>query len=249
MSQGTTDEPEASARVPFPMRKTTAALALAVTLLLPSAPAAAQGIVVDEGTFRITIRGRDPGTEQFSIRQAGIGRDDAFFANGVITLGSDADREEVSPLLRASPPGGLLVGYQVKVTGKDRLDLQMSLIGNRYVAVARSTRGDEEREFPSRANTRLLERFVAHHYYFLRDAREGDEIHVIEPRTRTHTTLTVDRRTDEAMQLAGRTTEARRIDVTVGGEARSIWYDRLGRVLRVRIESAGYVAERTDLVG
>ena len=231
------------------MRKTTAALALALTLLLPSAPAAAQGIVVDEGTFQVTLRGRGAGTEEFSIRQAGIGRDDAFFANGVVKLGSDGEREEVSPLLRASPPAGVLVGYQVKVTGKDRLDLQMSLVGNRYVAVARSTRGDEEREFPSRVDTRLLERFVAHHYYFLRDVREGDEIHVIEPRTRTHTTLTVVRRADEEVQLAGRATETRRIDVTVGGEARSIWYDRLGRVLRVRIDSAGYVAERTDLVG
>ena len=208
-----------------------------------------QGVVVDEGRFRIMIAGRAVGTEDFAIRRAGLGRDDAFFANAEITRGSSVDRHEISPLLRATPPDGVVAGYQVKVTGRDALDFQMSRVGNRYVAVARSPSGDEEREFPARETSRILDRDVAHHYYFLRDAREGERIHVIEPRTRVQTMLTVSRRSDDEIRLGERVTDARRLEFTVDGQVRIAWYDRLGRVLRVEIPALGYLAEREDLVG
>ena len=214
-----------------------------------ASPVASQGIVVDEGTFSITVAGREVGTEEFSIRRAGIGRDDAFFANGVITRGTSVDREEVSPLLRATPPDGLVAGYQVRVQGRDALELQLTLVGNRYVVVARSSLGDEEREFPARSTTRILDRDVAHHYYFLRDLREGEEVHVLEPRTRTQATLSVERRTDDQIQVEGRSTDARRLEIRVSQQSRIVWYDQLGRVLRVEIPALGYVAMRTDLVG
>ncbi|MEX2466915.1 MAG: hypothetical protein WD995_08390 [Gemmatimonadota bacterium] len=223
----------------------------AVLLLSLAFPIAArsQGIAVDEGRFAIEIAGRSVGTEDFTIRRAGIGRDDAFFANAVITQGASVDRQEITPLLRATPPSGVVAGYQVKVTGRDPLDFQMTLVGQRYVAIARSQRGDEEREFPARETTRILDRDVAHHYYFLRDAREGERIHVIEPRTRTQTTLIVERRSEDELTLDGRTTPARRLEFNVDEQVRIAWYDRLGRVLRVEIPALGYVAERTDLVG
>lgn len=218
-------------------------------LSLLAASASAQGVVVDEGRFQITVAGRSVGTEEFAIRRAGIGQDDAFFANAVIIRGSSVDRQEISPLLRAVPPDGVIAGYQVKVTGRDALDFQMTRVGNRYVAVARAPGGDEEREFPARETSRMLDLGVAHHYYFLRDAREGARIHVIEPRTRTQTTLTVERRSEDEILLDGRSTAARRLEFTVDGQVRIAWYDRLGRVLRVEIPAAGYLAERQDLVG
>jgi len=225
--------------------------ALLALLLLPLsvAPLLAQGIVVDEGRFRILHGGRNVGSEDFAIRRAGVGRDDAMFANGVVTLGTAGDRQEITPLLRATPPDGKVAGYQVRVVGRDALDFQLSQVGNRYVAVARSPAGDEDREFPMRETTRILDRDIAHHYYFLRDVRQGDRIHVIEPRSRLHTTLEVVRRIDEEIIVSGRTVQARRLDLGRGGQARTVWYDRLGRVVRVEIPAAGYVAERVDLIG
>lgn len=226
-------------------------LALSIVLVasFPAGAAHAQGIVVDEGSFRISLAGREVGTENFSIRRAGIGRDDALFANGTIELGSSVDRDEIDPLLRATPPDGVVAGYQVRVTGSEALDFQLTLVGNRYVSVARSQLGDEEREYPARSSTRILERDVAHHYYFLGDARDGERIHVIEPRSRSQGMLTVERRTDDQILLGGRSTEARRVEMSFEGQTRTVWYDRLGRVLRVEIPALGYVAERTDLVG
>ncbi len=225
------------------------ALSIVLAVSSPTRTAHAQGIVVDEGSFRISLAGREVGTESFSIRRAGIGRDDALFANGTIELGSSVDRDAIDPLLRATPPDGVVAGYQVRVTGKNALDFQLTLVGNRYVSFARSPLGDEEREYPARSTTRILEQDVAHHYYFLRDAREGERIHIIEPRSRSQGTLTVDRRTDDQILLDGRPTEARRLEMSFRDQVRTVWYDRLGRVLRVEIPALGYVAERADLVG
>lgn len=213
--------------------------------------ALAQGIVVDQGSFSVRVDGGTTGTEDFSIRRAGIGRDDALFATGVVVLATPRARTRIEPLLRADPPEGILAGYQVAVTGPESLDLQMTRAGRRYVAAVQSALGQEDREFPARETTRLLERGVAHQYYFLRNARPGERIHVIEPRSRLQTTLTVASSADEEIQLAGRTVSARRVELEVDGEsaARRVWFDRLGRVLRVEVPDRGYVAERTDLVG
>lgn len=237
----------------MPRRRLPKAAALLVTAAallcsLPATPAEAQGIVIDEGRFRVTVGGREAGSEDFTIRRAGVGRDDALFANGVVTLGP-SDPQEITPLLRATPPDGIVAGYQVRVVGRDAIDFQLSQVGNRYVAVARSPLGDEDREFPVRQNTRILDQDVAHHYYFLRDVREGDQIHVIVPRQRTHTTLQVVARSEGEIQLGGRTVAARRIEFRLGDETRTAWFDRLGRVVRVEVPAARYVAERVDLVG
>jgi ribosomal protein L27 len=232
------------------MRSFVSSFSVLLLSLVHASMAQSQGIVVDQGQFRIVVDGRQVGTEEFSIRRAGIGRDDALFATGVVVRGEGTTRQEVTPLLRASPPDGVLAGYQVKVAGRDALDFQLSLVAGRYVAVARSPLGDEEREFPAREDTRLLDRGVAHHYYFLRDVRPGDRVHVIEPGTRTQGTLLVIARTEADLTLDGRIIQARRIELTLGEEEpRVVWYDRLGRVLRVEIPALRYVAERTDLVG
>jgi hypothetical protein len=38
------------------------------------------------------------------------------------------------------------------------------------------------------------------------------------------------------------------VDFTSGEERHAVWFDRLGRVLRVEVPARGYVAERVDLL-
>lgn len=223
-------------------------MCLLLSTTLPE-PLDAQGIVVDQGTFRVSVAGREIGTEKFAIRRAGVGRDEAFFATGEVVLGSSADRRSINPLLRANSQYGTVVGYQLTVTGRDSLSFQMTLAGRRYVALTRSALGDEEREFAARASTRVLEVSVAHHYFFLHDLTEGDSAHIIEPQSGSQATLSLIRRSDDRLMLDGRDIESTRFEFQVGDQSRVIWYDRLGRVLRVEIPASGYVAERTDLVG
>jgi len=215
----------------------------------------AQGVVVDEGTFSVTLNGRAAGTEEFTIRRAGLNRDDAIFATGTVNLRRDGASQQVRSLLRATPDDGLpkCEGtepcYQVDVEGPQALSLRLGLSGRRYVARIIDSVGEEIREFPAAPGTRILEVDVAHLYYSLRDVAEGQSVPVIGPRDRSRATLVAGAATSEAIQLGPNLIDARRVEFSAGEDRRIVWFDRLGRVLRVSLPAKGYLAERTDLVG
>jgi hypothetical protein len=220
------------------------------TSLWSADKAAAQGIVVDQGQFQIWVGGAEAGTEDFVIRRAGLGSGDAVFANGTVRLAIGGGVQEMSPLLRATPPDGAADSYQITVSGEGAVQIHLARSGRRFVATLRSRAGDEDREFQARPDTRVLEMDVAHHYYFLRDVRPGREIHVLEPRSRRQLVLSAESRANEELKLGPNVVTARRMTFkSDGDDDRVVWFDRQGRVLRVEIPSRGYVAERTDLVG
>lgn len=236
---------------------TNAALAVAAIACLVVEPRGltAQGVVVDEGTFTVSVNGRAVGTEEFTIRRAGLNRDEAVFATATVDLRKNGERQQVRTLLRAEPDTdlpkceGTEPCYQVDVEGVEAMSLRLGLSGRRYVARMVTSAGEEIREFPAATGTRILELDVAHLYYFLRDVPEGTSTPVLIPRERARASLTPGPATTEEIQLGPNVVEARRVEFASGDDRRTVWYDRLGRVLRVSIPAKGYVAERTDLVG
>jgi len=228
---------------------TFSSLLLALSACLVAVPLSAQGVVLDEGQFDVSIRGVRVGTEDFSIRRAGFGSDGTIFANAMISLATPEGSQQIRPLLAAMPPDGVAASYQVEVAGPDAVEIQLRLTGRRYAAIIHSAAGEEDREFRARPDTRILERSVAHHYYFLRDLREGATASVIEPRTRGQTSLRAGAWTEVELRLGRNRVEARRVEFTSGADRRIVWFDRQGRVLRVEVPALGYVAERSDLVG
>jgi hypothetical protein len=225
------------------------ALALAVSALAQPGRGAAQSVVVDEGTFAVSLRGAPAGTEQFAIRRAGVGDDAIVIANAVILLDRGAGPMELRPLLEVTPLDDASVNYQLKVSGSETSELSVRVAGRRYVARIRTDAGEEEREFLARPGTRIVEEGVAHQYYFLRGVREGSTTPVIEPRTRRQVQLTASAAADEEITLGATTVRARKLTLTAGDDVRHVWFDAQGRVLRVEIPAQGYVAERQDLVG
>lgn len=223
--------------------------ALVAALLTPHG-AAAQGVVVDQGRFAVSFYGRSAGTEDFTIRLAGLGRENAIFANATVVLEREGVRQEIRPLLRATPPDGIADEYQVEVEGADALELGLRRIGPRprYVATIHSALGEEQREFPAAAETRILEKDVAHLYHFLGDTREGSVTPIMEPRTRARLDLTRGPTTLEELRLGALVVPARRVEFTSGEDLRTVWFDGVGRVLRVAIPATGYLAERTDVL-
>ena len=232
-----------------PLGLVTAVLAAALPASL-AAPAEglAQGVVVDQGRFAVTLDGESAGFEDFTIRRAGLGGDAAIFANGTITLTRAGGAQQILPLLRAIPPDGIASQYQVEVTGVEPLDLRLRLAQRRYVAVIQSQLGEEQREFPAQPDTRIVDVDVAHHYYFLREVREGTVTPVLEPRLRGHLQLRAGAPEDEELRLGQTAVQARRIELSAGEDRRIVWFDRVGRVLRVEIPSRRYVAQRVDLL-
>lgn len=226
-------------------------LALLAAAVVAGAPGlSAQGVVVDEGSFAVTIAGVSAGTEDFVIRRPGVGRDDALFANAVVSLALPDGRHELRPLLHAEPPDGVAVRYQISATGPGAIEVQVARSGRRYLATIRSAAGAEDREFQAHPDMRVLERQVAHHYYFLRDLRPDRPVHTLEPRTRVQGMITAGEPTPETIRLGVNEVQSRRVPFTTdNGDTRTVWFDRQGRVLRVEIPSLEFVAERTDLVG
>ncbi len=221
----------------------------AVGVLLAAGPAAPQSVMVDEGTFAVTINGKKAGTETFSIQQAGAGEQGTVIAHAVVSLNLPGGAIEVRPLLEASSLEGTVSKYQVKVSGALPMELRLTLSGNRYVSVMRSRAGEEEREFLARPATRILEEDVAHQYYFLRNLGQGDHSYVIVPRERRQLDLVASAPVDVTLHLNQTTVPARKVTFSSGDDHRTVWFDRQGRVLRVEVPSRGYVAERQDLVG
>lgn len=222
--------------------------ALAVLLLLP-ALASAQNVVLDQGTFRIWVDGREAGTEEFTIRRAGLGADATIIAHAVVSLTVPEGARELRPVLEALLPDGTASGYQLKISGSETTELSVNLAGRRYVSMLRSDVGEEEREFLARPETRIVEAWVAHQYYFLRGVREGERAHVIEPRSRRQVQLVVGVWSEEALTLGANVVQARKVALTSGDETRTVWFDQQGRVLRVDVPALGYRAQRDDLVG
>lgn len=213
-------------------------------------PIQGQGIVVDQGTFAITVEGRSAGSEEFVLRRAGLARADKIFANGELVLDVDGARQTVTLILRSDPATGATEQYEAEIRGENDTTVRVARSNRRYVATIRSPAGSEDREFQARATTRVLERDVAHHYYFLGELAEGTTAHILEPRSRSQVTLTTGAHEETELGLEGRTVPARRVTFSaVEGDRRTVWFDRQGRVLRVEVPARSYVAQRTDLVG
>lgn len=223
--------------------------ALILSLALLPAPGPAQSVVVDQGTFTVTVGGRDAGSETFTIRRAGLGNEATIIAHGVVQVNLEDGSRELRPMLQALPPAGVATGYQLKISGVETTQLNMTLAGRRYVSILRSERGEEEREFLAREDTRVLETWVAHHYYFLRGMREGEGTWIIEPRPRRQLRLEVTGVADDAVTVAGSRVPARRVTFQGDQGTRQVWFDDQGRVLRLEIPHLGYVAQREDLAG
>lgn len=221
----------------------TAALALAA---LAAAPAAAQTAVVDEGSFRLSIRGTPVGTETFAIRRSGAGDAATHVAQGRIALETG---EQTRALLQIEGPGLRPSAYQIEVTGPEKQSIRGQAAGNRFRATIVSTAGETMREYIASEGAIVLDDGVAHQYFFLgRLADDGGRVPVIIPRQSRQVSATVSPGGTETIRVAGTQVTARRVVVEPTGLARRIvWFDDAGRVLRLEIPDDSYVAERSTL--
>ena len=209
----------------------------------------AQSVVVDRGTFGLSIHGEKIGTEDFIIRRAGLGNEAAFISRGVVVRTLNGTSEEFTTLLRVTANEGTAAGYEFKSSGPAPIEIMLNISGPRYFSRFISGEGQEEREFLAERGTRIVEHQVAHHFYFLGNVPNDSIVHVIEPLSRTDRQFLVSAEQDEEIRLGRNRVLARRVMFTSADGDRIVWFDRQGRVLRVEIPGIGYLAVREDLVG
>jgi hypothetical protein len=221
-------------------RKHASALWLAGALLTLSAPLAAQNVLLDQGTFRVTVRGQEPGTETFTIEQIGAGADMHLLSSGRLELGGTL----VTAKVYTTPQKAFYHYDGRSVAGTDSTHVDITQAGRRLQAHIVSSAGDQEREMRARDGAILLEGNLAHLYYFAASLEPGSTAPVVIPRGSEQATLALVSEVPETLTVGGQDIQARRLRLTLDGAERTIWLDSAGRVLRVEIPSLAYLAER-----
>jgi len=220
----------------------------AVVAATMALPASAQTVRIDEGTFRILLGGREVGTETFAIRQNGTGADAVIIAQGRVALDQNGASEVVASVQLAGA-GLRPVAYDLELRGGDARRIHGSVTGRR--ASARIAAGSETfREYLVTEGAVVLDDGVAHHYYFIaqRALAGATTVPIMVPRESRQVQATLALGGEEGISAAGTTVRARRITVQpAGGDARHVWIDGNGRVLRVEVPARNLVAVRTTL--
>ena len=211
----------------------------------------AQAVEVDQGTFIVELGGRVVGTETFRIRRLGFGDNARTIAEGTLEIVLDGSRQTVHSLLGAVGVGMSLDAYQVNVSLPSELSIRLDRRGGRMVSSSSSEAGVEEREYRRalpQNPTVVLDRFFAHHYFFLAPYQSpgGISLSAIRPRRGSQSTGTLRMTTVEPVTVGDATIQAQRLELRIDGAVHEIWLDVQNRVLRVQIPSQGYVAVRRD---
>jgi hypothetical protein len=213
----------------------------ALALLACLAPGArGQTVVLDHGTFRLSIAGREVGRDSFDIRRTGSGDEARVFAQGWVEL----EGRQLTTILETSGAHAF-TAYQATISGAERAEIRARLNGPRLEMTVVSPAGERTRELRARDGAVLLEQNVPHHYYFVGAlAREGASLPVMVPRVDDQAVAAVQSIVRESVTVAGRQLDARRLGLSSGGVETRMWIDAEGRVLRVEIPSTGFLAER-----
>lgn len=213
------------------------------------APAAAQSAADDSGTFRVSVGGHRVGTEEFTIRQTGVGTTAEILAVGRVNLNLATGALELVPRLRTTGFEADPVAYEVTVGGDSPRRISATVGAGRFSARIVTPSGEQMREYVANAGATVLDDGVAHHYYFLaRRVRGGGRVPILIPRDNRQVMATVRDMGEERVDIGGTSVNLFRLVVTPdGGEERHVWIDSLNRVIRVDIPARGYTAVRTEL--
>jgi hypothetical protein len=211
----------------------------------------AQAIEVDEGTFIVELGGFAVGTETFRIRRSGFADNARTIAQGTLDIVRGGSRQTIQSALGTIGVEMSLDLYQAKVSLPTDLSISLERRGNRMVSETLSDAGVEEREYRQAARqtpTVVLDRFFAHHYFFVgpHQTPSGTNLSAIFPRPGGQSTGTLRMTEVEPIVIGTATIQAQRLEFRVDGVVHDIWLDGQNRVLRVQIPSLDYVAVRRD---
>ncbi len=220
-------------------------LALAL-IFLSAASSAAQTTVIDEGTFRISVRGSTIGTETFTIRRSGAGANATTVAQGRVVMDTGEQIRTVIQL-RGTPLSP--TAYQIEATGPDRQSITGRAAGNRIRTTMVSDASEQMREFLVDPGAIVLDQATSHQLYFVAlRAGTTNAVPVILPRQNRQVTARIRDLGTESIDIAGQQVDTRHLDLVIDGiDDRSFWVDSQNRVLRVQIPDQELTAQRTSL--
>lgn len=208
---------------------------------------AAQTVTIDEGSFRLSVGGKEVGTEVFSIRQNGTGQSAVIIAVGRVVLDGDKGPQQLSSELQVAGSTLRPAAYEVRVQGAAAEQIKGRVVGGRFSAQIVSPAGEMMREYLAGDGAVVVDEGVAHQYYFLAQRAQANvtRVPVIIPRLNRQVVAQVADAGAEKIAVAGRSVDARKYAITLAGNPqRHVWVDGEGRVLRLEIPERNFVAQR-----
>jgi hypothetical protein len=224
-------------------------LALTCALVLTGGGTAfAQSAADDAGTFAVSVGGHRVGTEEFAIRQTGVGAGAEIVATGRVTLNLATGSLELAPRLRTTGFQADPVAYEVTVGGDSPRRITGTVGSGRFSARIVTASGEQMREYVASTGATILDDGVAHHYYFLARRTRSGRVPILIPRENRQTMATVRDMGEQRVSVNGAMVNLFHLTVTPdGGDERHVWVDALNRVIRVEIPARGYLAVRTEV--
>ncbi|MGW8265150.1 MAG: hypothetical protein ACWGSQ_02215 [Longimicrobiales bacterium] len=221
-------------------------------LLLLAAPGllSGQNVLVDEGSFRLSVNGEVVGREEFSIRRVGMGEEARLILRGAIEMDLPGGRRALTPALEATGGEMTVTAYQLKVTGATTSEIYVSRSGRRFLAKIISSQGEEVREFRAGPGSILMDRDVAHQHHLLLPFLNGGpdvSLTLLEPEAGQQVRMILSFLGDEEVRVGTELIQGRHYRLAGGEATRDIWFDGQGRILRVAVPQRGYLAERESL--
>jgi hypothetical protein len=223
---------------------TRSALVLALSLAV-NAPATGQtSAILDEGTLTVSRNGTPVGRESFRVARTPAPGGQVFKASSTSLIG---DTRITSSL--GTDSAGIPVAYESDVfQAGNRLQ---RVVGRgrpgRFSVLVHTKSGESAREYLLNDGALLLENDVYHHFYFVALAVDHPQLVVIAPRTAQQTHVRLESRGSESVEIAGRAIPGKRFALSYpGGQAREVWVDDKGRLLKVANPESGLVALRDD---
>jgi hypothetical protein len=155
----------------------------------------------------------------------------------------------VSVALEALGPRCRPLRYQAEINGSTATTIVGTLSRDRIRLDVRSPSGDEMKEFLVPGDVALLDKYVAHHYFFVGKLLAGAsavEASVIVPRDRNQEAVRIVDQGEEPVTIGSAELELRHITiVSQTGATHRVWLDG-ERVMKVEIPEYEFLAVRSD---
>lgn len=217
---------------------------LGLALAAGAAPAAGQSLVIDEGTLEVRRGDVVLARESFTVARTSADRHAGWRIAATVHYPADQPRVTLSPIVELGPDSlPRMVQFDARDRGEQRV---LAEFGRRRLTVRIiSSSGESAREYPTPRRPLVVDDSVLSLYAVPPGLAPG-RVRLTAPRQGVQSDYVLENRGLDETTLAGRRQQLVHLVLTSRSDddARHLWYDQEGRLMKVEIPGRQLVAER-----
>ncbi len=211
---------------------------------LVTGPAFAQGRIVDRAVFTIRRGAEVVGREEFMVRVGrASGQRDGFTISARAYYPGDRSEPIMVSTIQCGPDS-LPTAARLDLDTADRPSVFVSLDSRRITVRQVTPGGETARQFPAPGRTLILDEFLISPYALLPFTSEGS-LTTVDPRSGTREVVALVDLGMEVTTVRNASISLRHITLGAGSSATHLWYDELGRLIKLSVESLQLTATRS----